>query len=210
MMYNRNSENRENSEKVIQISRVSKKTKGGNRIGFTALVVVGDKKGKVGVGLGKAPDVLSAIKKGTRLAKKRMISVVLKGRTIPHRVYLKKGAAKILIKPAPRGSGVIAGGAVRTVMESAGIMDVVSKILGSRNKINNVYATIEALSKLKNPRQSFKPNEDKKPLKAVRGLLKNDVKEKKKKDANKAGKSAKQKTVKTPKKAEVKIKNKKK
>jgi small subunit ribosomal protein S5 len=140
---------KEFEEKVIQINRISKKTRGGNKIGFSALVVVGDKKAKVGVGLGKANDVLSAIQKGIRLAKRKMIKVPVKGTTIPHRIESKWGAAKILLKPAPTGTGVIAGGAVRAVVEAAGIQNIVSKILGSNNKINNVYATFQALQKLK-------------------------------------------------------------
>lgn len=136
-------------EKIVQINRVSKKTKGGNKISFSVLVVVGDKKGKVGVALGKALDVKGAIKKGLSRAKKVMIEVPMKGTTIPHEVRVKKGAAKVLLKPAPPGTGVIAGGAVRMVVEAAGIHDVVSKILGSNNKASNVYATIEALKKLK-------------------------------------------------------------
>lgn len=141
---------KEFEEKIVQISRVSKKTKGGNRISFTALVVVGDKKGKVGVGLGKAPDVLSAIKKGIRLAKKKLIKVSLDERgTIPHEVLVKRGAARVLLKPASEGKGVIAGGAVRSVVEACGARNIVSKILGTRNKASNVYATIEALKKLK-------------------------------------------------------------
>jgi small subunit ribosomal protein S5 len=128
---------------------VAKKTKGGNRISFSVLVVVGDKKGKVGVGLGKALDVNSAVKKGLNRAKKSMIEVPLKNTTIPHEVRMKKGAAEILLKPAPIGTGIIAGGAVRMVVEAAGIRDIVSKILGSNNKASNVYATIEALKNLK-------------------------------------------------------------
>jgi len=136
-------------EKVIQIKRVSKKTKGGNQISFTALVVVGDQKGKVGVGLGKAPSVLNAIQKGVRLAKKNLFKVPLKDNTIPHEVYVKKGAARLLMKPAPPGTGIIAGGPVRAVVDAAGIRDIVSKILGTKNKANNVYAAIEALRQLK-------------------------------------------------------------
>lgn len=136
-------------EKVIEISRVSKKTKGGNKIHFTALVVVGNKKGKVGAAIGKAPDVLSAIKKGIRKANRQAMTVNLHGRTIPHRVQIKRGAVKIFLKPAPKGSGVIAGGPIRTVMEVAGVRDVVSKILGSNNKAGNVFAAIEALQQLK-------------------------------------------------------------
>lgn len=140
---------KEFDEKVIQVNRVSKKTKGGNQIGFSVLMVVGDKKGKVGVGLGKAPDVLSSIKKGVRKAKKNMFKVSMKKTTIPHDIIVKFGAAKVLLKPAPVGSGVIAGGAVRAVMEAAGIKDVSSKVLGTKNKASNVYCTIKALKKLK-------------------------------------------------------------
>jgi small subunit ribosomal protein S5 len=136
-------------EKVVQVNRVSKKTKGGNKIGFSVLVVVGDKKGRVGVGLGGAPDVSSAVKKAVIYAKKHMITVPMHNKTIPHEVRVKRGAAMILIKPAPPGTGVIAGGAVRSVMEAAGVKDVVSKILGSKNQASNVYATMEALKMLK-------------------------------------------------------------
>ena len=136
-------------EKVIQVSRVSKKTKGGNRIGFSVLVVVGDKKGKVGVGLGKARDVAGGIRKGITYAKKHLISVPITGGTIPHDIYEKRGAAKILLRPAPEGSGVIAGGAVRAVVEACGIRNISGKVLGTRNKASNVYATIEALNNLK-------------------------------------------------------------
>lgn len=136
-------------EKVVQVNRVSKKTKGGNKIGFSVLVVVGDKKGRVGVGLGGAPDVSSSVKKAVVYAKKHMITVPMHNKTIPHEVRVKRGAAIVLIKPAPPGTGVIAGGAVRSVMEAAGVKDVVSKILGSKNQASNVYATMEALKKLK-------------------------------------------------------------
>ena len=139
----------EYDEKVIQVSRVSKKTKGGNRIGFSVLVVVGDKKGKVGVGLGKARDVASGIRKGITYAKKHLISVPIAGGTIPHDILEKRGAAKILLRPAPEGSGVIAGGAVRAVVEACGIRNISGKVLGTRNKASNVYATIEALKNLK-------------------------------------------------------------
>ncbi|MBI4058402.1 30S ribosomal protein S5 [Candidatus Gottesmanbacteria bacterium] len=140
---------KEFDEKVVQINRVSKKTKGGNRIGFSVLVVVGDKKGRVGVGLGKAPDVSSAIQKAVAYAKKHLLHVPMKKTTIPHMVYVKHGAAKVLLKPAPAGTGVIAGGAVRAVVEAAGVRDVVSKILGSKNQASNVYATLEALKQLR-------------------------------------------------------------
>lgn len=136
-------------ERVVQVNRVSKKTKGGDKRSLSVLVVAGDKKGRVGVGLGKAAEVQSAVKKATAYAKKHMIEVPLKGRTIPHAIFVKSGAAKVLIKPASLGTGVIAGGAVRTVLEAAGIQDVVSKILGTKNQASNVYATLQALSKLK-------------------------------------------------------------
>ena len=138
-------EPKEFEEKVIQINRVSKKTKGGNRLAFSALVVVGDKKGKVGVGLGKSRDVASAIRKAITYAKKHLILVPLVNGTIPYDVFTKRGAAKIILKPAPEGAGVIAGGAVRAVVEAAGIRNVSSKVLGTRNKASNVYAALEAL-----------------------------------------------------------------
>ncbi len=136
-------------EKVVQVNRVSKKTKGGNKIGFAVLMVVGDHQGKVGVGLGKAPDVLSAIKKGVRKAKKRMLTVPMDGTTIPFPLELKQGASRVFLKPAPRGSGVIAGGPVRAVVEAAGIRDISSKILGTENKASNVYTTFAALKEMR-------------------------------------------------------------
>lgn len=135
-------------EKVIQISRVSKKTKGGSKVGFSVLMVVGDRKGKVGVGLGKAKDVVSAIQKGIKKAKKHMIVVPIDGTTIPFRIVMKKGAGQVLLKPAPKGSGVIAGGPVRAVVEAAGIRDISSKILGTQNQASNVYTTFAALTRI--------------------------------------------------------------
>lgn len=139
---------KEFEEKVIQVNRVSKKTAGGNRIGFSVLMVVGDKKGKVGVGLGKARDVSSAIRKAVAYAKKHLIEVPITKGTIPHDIVLKRGAARLILKPAPEGSGIIAGGAVRSVVEAAGIRNISSKVLGTKNQASNVYATLEALSKL--------------------------------------------------------------
>ena len=139
---------KEFEEKVIQVNRVSKKTTGGNRIGFSVLMVIGDKKGRVGVGLGKARDVSSSIRKAVTYAKKHLINVPMVNGTIPHDIYLKLGAAKIILKPAPEGSGVIAGGAVRSVVEAAGIRNISSKVLGTKNQASNVYATLEALKKL--------------------------------------------------------------
>ncbi len=151
-MNTRRQENRppsEFDEKVVQVNRVSKKTKGGNKIGFSVLVVVGDKKGRVGAGLGGAPDVSAAVKKAVIYARKHLVTVPMNKSTIPHVVFVKLGAAKIMLKPAPEGTGVIAGGPVRAVVEAAGIRDIVSKILGTSNKASNVYATIEALKQLK-------------------------------------------------------------
>ena len=135
-------------EQIVQVSRVSKKTKGGNKIGFSVLMVVGDKKGKVGVGLGKAGDVSLAIRKGVSLAKKHSIEIPIVRGTIPFEFRIKSGAAKVLLKPAPPGSGVIAGGAVRSVVSLAGIENISSKVLGTNNQASNVYATIEALKRL--------------------------------------------------------------
>ena len=135
-------------EKIVQVSRVSKKTKGGNKIGFSALAVIGDGKGRVGVGLGKAPDVAGAIRKGVTVANKNLIEVPIINGTIPFEFYIKLGAAKVLLKPAPPGSGVIAGGAVRSVVTAAGIRNISSKVLGTKNKASNVYATVEALQLL--------------------------------------------------------------
>ncbi|OGH09060.1 MAG: 30S ribosomal protein S5 [Candidatus Levybacteria bacterium RBG_16_35_6] len=135
-------------EEIVQVNRVSKKTKGGNKIGFSVLTVVGNKSGKVGVGLGKAPDVAAAIKKGVAIAKKHVINVPIVEGTIPFEFRIKLGAAKIILKPAPKGSGIIAGGAVRSVVSLAGIQNISSKVLGTKNQASNVYATIEALKRL--------------------------------------------------------------
>lgn len=140
---------KEFEERVVQVNRVSKKTKGGNKIGFSVLVVVGDRKGRVGVGLGKSGNVADAIAKAVSYAKKHLIVVPLRGTTIPHDVWVKRGAAKVLLKPAPKGSGVIAGGAVRAVVTAAGIKDISSKVLGTKNQASNVYACLEALKRLK-------------------------------------------------------------
>lgn len=140
---------KEFEEEIVQVNRVSKKTKGGNRRGFSVLVVVGDRKGKVGVGLGKAPEIQSAIQKGAAYAKKHLLTVPIEGTTIPHEIFVKLGAAKVLLKPALPGTGIIAGGAVRIVVSLAGIKDVVSKILGTDNRVSNVYAALKALSALK-------------------------------------------------------------
>ncbi len=137
--------NPDSYEQVIQIKRVSKKTKGGSLVSFAALVVTGDKKGMVGLGLGKAPNVSDAIKKAVRLANRNMVNVPVVNGTIPYQVKEKYGAAHIILKPAPKGTGIIAGGSIRAIVEAAGITDIVSKILGTANKLSNTYATFKAL-----------------------------------------------------------------
>ena len=136
---------KEFEETVVQINRISKKTKGGNQVRFSALVVVGNKKGKVGVGLSKATDVRSAIRKAIDKATRSVVEIRMAGSTLPYSVREKFSAAKVLLKPAPSGSGIIAGGPMRVVLEAAGIRDAVGKILGTKNKISNVYATLYAL-----------------------------------------------------------------
>ena len=142
-------EEKQFDERVVNIDRVARVVKGGRRFRFRALVVLGDHKGKVGIGIAKGADVTAAVAKAVDVAKKNMVTVTLYKGTIPHEAEAKVSGARILIKPAAPGTGLIAGGVVRTVLEVAGVSNVLSKSLGSSNKINIAYATLEALQNVK-------------------------------------------------------------
>jgi len=147
---------REIKDQVISINRVTKVVKGGKNLSFSVLVVVGDRQGRVGYGMGKAKEVPTAIKKGVDKAKREMIEVPMSGSTVPHAVMGRFGAGQVMIKPAQEGTGVIAGGPVRAVMESAGIKDVVTKSLGSANPTNIVKAVFQGLLQLRTPAEVAK------------------------------------------------------
>jgi len=143
------------SDNLVSLNRVAKVVKGGKRLSFSALVITGDGNGHVGVGLGKANEVPAAINKAGAIAKKNLIKVPLAGATIPYEVRVKFGAAMVLLKPAAPGTGIIAGGSIRAVVEAAGIKDILTKSLGSANKINVARATMLALSQLKEPEEEL-------------------------------------------------------
>ena len=149
--FRRPREPKEFDDVVVSINRVSKTVKGGRRMRFAALVVIGDHKGRVGFGMGKAAEVPDAIRKATEAANKNVFRVQLveNNRTVPHMAIGKHGASSVLLKPAAPGTGVIAGGAVRSILELAGVTDVLSKVIGSRTSVNIVYATIDALAKMR-------------------------------------------------------------
>ncbi|MDR1872677.1 MAG: 30S ribosomal protein S5 [Deltaproteobacteria bacterium] len=148
-MYNRPEEEQVLIDKVVHVNRVAKVVKGGRRFSFSAIVVVGDGHGKVGFGLGKASEVPEAIRKGMERAKKNVIEVDLAGTTVPHQATGDSGSGSVLLKPAAKGTGVIAGGSVRAVVEAVGVKDILTKVLGSNNPHNVVRATIAALKKMR-------------------------------------------------------------
>ncbi len=153
-------------QRILEIARVTRVMAGGKRMNFRACVAIGDKKGSVGIGLGKGADVTLAVNKAVNKAKKTLIKVPMVNETIPHEVYLKMGAARLLLKPAKKGRGVIAGGVTRVILELAGVNNVTSKTLGTKNKINNAACTIKALDSLRKVETKEKAEVDKKEKEA--------------------------------------------
>ncbi len=219
----RNNDRDKFEEKVVRVSRVSTKTKGGDQFSFTVMMVVGDRKGRVGVGLGKAQDVVTAIRKGVRRAKKQMIDVPIAGTTVPFAMEGKEGAGRVLLKPASEGSGVIAGGPVRAVCEAAGIKDISAKILGSDNQASSVLATMKAFRKMNHiikvrgidveakKEEKDKPSKQKssgkfKPKKAKSKTVKKAEKKSKKTETKESAKKSEKSEKKEPKKSEQKAK----
>jgi small subunit ribosomal protein S5 len=151
--YSSGGERSELADRVVRVNRVAKVVKGGRKFSFSALIVVGDMNGRVGAGIGKAKEVTEAIRKGMEVAKRNMITIPMVGTTIPHEVRLKWGSARIMLKPAAPGTGVISGGAMRAVIETAGIKDILTKSHGTNNPINTVRATLAALQQLRTAQQ---------------------------------------------------------
>jgi small subunit ribosomal protein S5 len=194
-MANRRKQNRKYQTKVVSLRRVAKVNKGGRRLRFSAMVVAGDKKGKVGVGLGKGGDPRSAIEKGEKQAAKAMKQIDLIGDTIPHEMEHKKGAALVLLRPAKPGTGIIAGSSIRTVLDLAGIENVYGKMLGSNDPIANAYCTYEALLKLRSERVLKKMDSMKERIELKKKLdeerKKRESKRRKKSNKGKSSKKAK-------------------
>jgi len=183
-------------QKLVDLSRVTRVTRGGKQLSFRALVVLGDKKGQVSYGLSKGKDVTIAVSKAVDKAKKQMIKVQMTQiGTISHEIRHKFGAARVMLKPAPQGTGVKAGGAVRVVLDLAGIENVVGKIMGTNNKINNVKCTYEALRLLKKPRKVKKQSDDKNKKKETRNE-KLEIKEDKKEISNQEQETSNSKNIK--------------
>ena len=156
MMQRNNEQEKEFNEKLVAVNRVSKTVKGGRNMRFSALMVVGDEKGRIGCGMGKAVEIPEAIRKGTEDAKKNMVTVSLVGTTIPHEVIGVYGTGRVLLMPAPEGTGVIAGGPVRQVLEAVGVKNIRTKSIGSNNPINMVKATLNGLKQLRNAEEIAK------------------------------------------------------
>lgn len=180
---------KEFDERVIEIARVSRVVKGGRRIRFRALVVIGDRKGKIGMGVARANEVADAVKKAVSQAKKKMVEVPTVEGTIPYEVTASHGAARVILKPAAPGTSIVAGGAVRAVAELAGVTDILAKILGTRNKVNNVYAVVKALS-------SFDPKYVEMARAAAKKAEKKEIKKEDKKEKKSEAKKTEEKKTK--------------